>query len=86
MVISKRADATLNAEPSVLDYMKEQPDAPIKIVASTKDANHVCIPIRKGKENAAFRAEINKALAEMREDGALQALSEKYFGSDITNE
>ena len=86
MVISKRADATLNAEPSVLDYIKEQPDAPIKIVASTKDANHVCIPIRKGKNTASFRNEVNKALAEMREDGTLTALSEKYFGSDITNE
>ena len=86
MVISKRADATLNAEPSVLDYMKEQPEAPIKIVASTEEANHVCIPIRKGDNTASFREEVNKALAEMREDGTLTALSEKYFGSDITNE
>ena len=86
MVISKRADATLNAEPSVLDYMKEQPDAPIKIAASTKDANHVCIPMRKGRNTASFRAEVNRALAEMREDGTLTKLSEKYFGSDITNE
>ena len=85
MVISKRADATLNAEPSVLDYLKEQPDAPIKIVASTEKANHVCIPIRKGKNTASFRAKVNEALAEMREDGTLTKLSEKYFGSDITN-
>jgi ABC-type amino acid transport/signal transduction systems, periplasmic component/domain len=85
MVISKRADATLNAEPSVLDYMKEQPDAPIRIVALTEDANHVCIPVRKGEQNAALREEINKALAAMREDGTLKQLSEKYFGSDITN-
>ena len=85
MVISKRADATLNAEPSVLDYMKEQPDAPIRIVALTEDANHVCIPVRKGEQNAALREEINKARAAMREDGTLKQLSEKYFGSDITN-
>ena len=85
MVISKRADATLNAEVSVLDYMKEQPDAPIKIVASTEEANHVCIPVRKGEENESFRAEINKAIAAMRKDGTLAWLSEKYFGSDITN-
>ena len=86
MVISKRADATLNAEVSVLAYMREQPDAPIKIVASTEDANHVCIPIRKGDSTASFRAEVNEALAEMREDGTLAKLSEKYFGSDITKE
>ena len=85
MVISKRADATLNAEPSVLDYMKEQPDAPIKIVASTEEANHVCIPIRKESKTVTFRAEVNKAIAEMRKDGTLEELSKKYFGSDITN-
>ena len=86
MVISKRADATLNAEPFVLDYMKEQPDAPIKIVASTEDANHVCIPMRKGNNTALFRGKVNMALAAMREDGTLKKLSEKYFGSDITNQ
>ena len=69
----------------MLDYLKEQPDAPIKIVASTEKANHVCIPIRKGKNTASFRAKVNEALAEMREDGTLTKLSEKYFGSDITN-
>ena len=85
MVVSKRVDATLNAEPSVLDYMKEQPDAPIKIVAATEEANHVCIPMRKGSRTALFRARVNMALTAMREDGTLKALSEKYFGSDITN-
>ncbi len=86
MVLSGRVDATLNAEVSVLDYMKEQPDAAIKIVDSTEEANHVVIPMRKGEATAALREEINKALAQMREDGTLTALSEKYFGSDITKE
>lgn len=86
MVISGRVDATLNAEVSVLDYLKEQPDAPIKIVASTEEANHVVIPMRKGEASDNLRAAINEALAKMREDGTLAQISEKYFGSDITNE
>lgn len=85
MVMAGRVDATLNAEVSVLDYMKEQPDAAIKIVASTEEANQVVIPMRKGKNSDSLRAAVNEAIAKMREDGTLSALSEKYFGSDITN-
>ncbi len=84
MVISGRVDATLNAEVSVLDYLKEQPDAAIKVVASTPEANHVAIPLRKGEETASLREAINAAIKQMREDGTLKSLSEKYFGKDIT--
>lgn len=85
MVISGRADATLNAEVSVADYLNEHPDAAIKQVASTEDANLVAIPLRKGDETATLRQAINDALSQMREDGTLQKLSMKYFGIDITN-
>ena len=84
MVQSGRADATLNAEVSVLDYLAQQPDAPLKIVAYTEEANLVSIPLRKGEETASLREAVNEAIAAMREDGTLSALSEKYFGSDIT--
>ncbi len=84
MVQSGRADATLNAEVSVLDYLAQQPDAPLKIVAYTEEANLVSIPLRKGEETASLREAVNEAIAAMREDGTLSELSEKYFGSDIT--
>ena len=84
MVQSGRADATLNAEVSVLDYLTQQPDAPLKIVAYTEEANLVSIPLRKGEETASLREAVNEAIAAMREDGTLSELSEKYFGSDIT--
>lgn len=86
MVISGRVDATLNAEVSFYDYLKEHPDANIKIVALTDEASHVAIPLRKGTESDAVRAAINNAISELSEDGTLKELSEKYFGSDITNE
>ena len=84
MVQSGRADATLNAEVSVLDYLTQQPDAPLKIVAYTEEANLVSIPLRKGEETTSLREAVNEAIAAMREDGTLKELSEKYFGSDIT--
>ena len=44
------------------------------------------IPMKKGEDNESLKEAINKALQEMREDGTLKAISEKYFGSDLTQE
>ena len=85
MVLAGRADATLNAEVSIYDYLSEHPDANIKIVALTEEASEVSIPLRKGEENAALMAAINQAIDELREEGELSRISEKYFGSDITS-
>ena len=84
MVLSGRVDATLNAEVSFYDYLGEHPDAPIKIVDLTDDASEVSIPLVKGEDNATLREAVNKAIDELRADGTLKSLSEKYFGSDIT--
>lgn len=85
-VIDGRADATLNADVSIYDYLNQQPDANIKIVATTEDASHVAIPIRKGDETAFFEKAVNAAIEELKADGTLAKLSEKYFGSDVTKE
>lgn len=85
MVLSGRVDATLNAEVSFYDYLSEHPDAPIKIVDLTDDASEVSIPLVKGTDNDTLRAAIDKAIDEMRADGTLKTLSEKYFGSDISS-
>lgn len=83
MVLSGRVDATLNAEVSFYDYMKEHPDAPLKIVALTDEASEVSIPIVKGSGSEGLNKEISKAIEELRADGTLSELSNKYFGSDI---
>ena len=85
-VIDGRADATLNADVSIYDYLNQQPDANIKIVATTEDASHVAIPIRKGDETASFEKAVNAAIEELKADGTMAELSEKYFGSDVTKE
>ncbi len=84
LLLSGRIDATLNAEVTYYDYMKVHPEANIKIAALTEDANNVGIPMRKGEETASLRAAIDQALAELSEDGTLTRLSEKYFGTDIS--
>ena len=84
MVLSGRADATLNAEVSVYDYLRVHPDANIKVVALTQEASQVAIPVRKGAENASLLAALNQAIEELRTQGELARLSEKYFGQDIS--
>ncbi len=84
LLLSGRIDATLNAEVTYYDYMKAHPDANIKIAALTEEATQVAIPMRKGEETATLRAAIDQALAELAEDGTLSELSEKYFGTDIS--
>ena len=83
-VLSGRADATLNAEVSIYDYLSENPDANIKIVALTDEASEVAIPMRKGEDSARLLAAINQAIEELRAEGVLSRISEEYFGSDIT--
>ena len=80
-----RADATLNAEVSFLDYMSEHPDANLKIVAYAPDVEKVCIIMPKENTDE-LRDAINNAIEELRADGTLKELSEKYFGGDITSE
>ncbi len=84
MVLSGRADATLNADVSFYDYMNVHPEAELKVVALTKEASLVSIPIRKGSENTAFHEAVDQAIKELRESGELGAISEKYFGKDIS--
>ena len=81
-----RIDATLNADVSFYDYLNVHPDADFKIVAQTEDASHVAIPLRKGDNSATLLEAVNNAIDELRANGTLKELSEKYFGQDISSE
>ena len=84
MVLQGRVDATLNAIVSYTDYLAQHPDANLKVVATTEDASNVAIPMRKGDETASLLEAVNKAIAELHEEGVLSELSIKYFGEDIS--
>ena len=86
LLTAGRIDATLNADVSFYDYLNVHPDADFKIVAQTEDASHVAIPLRKGDDSASLLEAINTSIDELRADGTLKELSEKYFGQDISSE
>lgn len=82
LVLTRRADATVNDSLSFLDFKKHQPDAPVKIVAEKPDADYSGIIVRKGDDDLV--ASINKALTEIKADGTYKTISDKYFGQDVS--
>ena len=84
LLLTGRIDATLNAEVTFYDYMKAHPDANVRIATLDPEATQVAIPLRKGEDSASLLAAVNEALADLGSNGELSALSEKYFGTDIS--
>ena len=66
--------------------MKVHPDAALKVAALTEEASHVAIPVRKGDDSKTLREAVNEAIEELRGNGKLAEISEKYFGKDITKQ
>lgn len=82
LVISKRVDGTFNDKISALDYLHQKPDAPIQMIDEAKDASENAFLFRKG--NQELVDEFNSILQEMRDDGTLKQISEKWFGEDVS--
>lgn len=82
LVLTRRADATINDSLSFLDFKKQKPDAPVKIAAEQANADYSGIIIRKDEPE--LLEAINKALTDIKADGTYQKISEKYFGQDVS--
>lgn len=82
LVSTGRAVATINDQVSFYDFLKQKPDATVKLVDTLDDASKNAVLIRKGNET--FVEAVNKALDEITKDGTLAKISDKYFGADVT--
>jgi cystine transport system substrate-binding protein len=82
LLLTGRADATINDSLSFLDFKKHKPDANVKIVAQEANADHSGVIIAKGEPE--LLAAINKALADIKADGTYQKIADKYFGQDVS--
>jgi L-cystine transport system substrate-binding protein len=82
LLSSKRADVTINDNLSVLDYLRQKPDAPIKIAAKHSDASQSGFMFRKGSDTLVEA--VNKALEDMKKDGTYAKISKKWFGEDVS--
>lgn len=84
LLLAGRTDCVINNTIAFNDYLAQKPDTPIKIVAVQETPDTVAIPIPKGNEDLVEA--VNKAIAELSEEGMLTELSEKYLGKDFSRE
>lgn len=76
-----RLNATLSALPTVVAAVKN--GYPIVRVEG-KPAYYEPLAIAVDKGDEAFNSELSKAIAQMKADGTLKQLSEKWYGADLT--
>ncbi|MFG6116093.1 transporter substrate-binding domain-containing protein [Halobacillus sp. MO56] len=85
LTASGRVEATINERLSVLDYINQKGDqAPVEIVDRQEDAAESAMMFRKGNQDLVEA--VNGALKEMKEDGTLAEISNKWFGEDVSNQ
>uniref|UniRef100_A0A7C1JII4 Transporter substrate-binding domain-containing protein n=1 Tax=Caldilinea aerophila TaxID=133453 RepID=A0A7C1JII4_9CHLR len=79
-----RLDAVLTAQPTGLTYI--QNGGPLKQLGDPVYFEYLAGAIDKSAPNdtAAFREAVTKAIQELHAEGVLLALSEKYYGVDLT--
>lgn len=78
-----RVDAFVMDRVSASQIIKEKP-LPLELAGPTFSQITNAYPFRDTEAGRALREEVNKALAALRDDGTLASLSEKWFGTDIT--
>jgi len=76
-----RVEATVNDKLTFLDYEKTDGPTGLKIAAETDPAKSAVVTT---KDKKALIEKIDGALADLREDGTLAKISDKYFGADVT--
>ncbi|WP_137596860.1 transporter substrate-binding domain-containing protein [Paucilactobacillus kaifaensis] len=80
-----RAEGTLNSREALLSYLKDNPNADLKYkLVPTSKIQSAKIAALIAKDNPGLTKKVNKALKELRADGTLEKLSDKYFTSNIT--
>lgn len=77
-----RVDATINDKLTFLDYQTTEDNENIKIAAETDDHSYAGFIFRQGSETLVEA--FDEALAELAEEGTLTEISEKYFGTDVS--
>ncbi|MBF0672328.1 MAG: amino acid ABC transporter substrate-binding protein [Salinibacterium sp.] len=82
LLLQGRVDATINDKLTYLDYLNDEPDAAIEVALETDDPSRSAFAFAKG--NTELRDAVDEALSELRAEGTLAEISEKYFGEDVS--
>lgn len=84
LLLAGRTDCVINNTIAFNDFLTQKPDTPIKIAAVLEQADTVAVPIPQGNDDLVEA--VNKAVAELKADGTLTELSNKYLGKDFSKE
>ncbi|MBY6038004.1 transporter substrate-binding domain-containing protein [Fictibacillus nanhaiensis] len=76
-----RVDAAMNDQLFILTELKKT-DYNVKAVGEPFNKNEMAFAFRKGNEDLIKK--VNEALEEMKNDGTLEKISEKYFGENVS--
>jgi cystine transport system substrate-binding protein len=82
LVEQGRVDATVNDKLTFLDFKKTNGAAGLKIAAETTDKSESAFAFKTGSTTLSEAVDV--ALEELRADGTLSSLSNKYFGEDVS--
>ena len=82
LLIARRVDTVVRDNTVFYDFLKQRPDAPIKIAAKLKDVDYSAAIVQKGNKELADQISI--ALNELKAEGKLKEISLKYFGKDVS--
>ncbi|WP_067697407.1 amino acid ABC transporter substrate-binding protein [Nocardia jejuensis] len=77
-----RVDATVNDTLAVAEYNKKTGDNSVKVVGKTGETSRQGFAARKDSQQ--LIDQIDTALDQLRSDGTLAKISEKYFGTDVS--
>nr|WP_297458035.1 amino acid ABC transporter substrate-binding protein [uncultured Halomonas sp.] len=78
-----RVDAFVMDRVSASQVIKEKP-LPLELAGKPFSEIHNALPFRDTDEGRALRDRVDAALTELKEDGTLAAISQEWFGNDIT--
>ena len=83
LVKQQRVDATVNDNLAVLEYFKTTGDNDVKIAAETGDTSEQVFALPP--DDGDLRDAINEALDQLRDDGTLAEISQRYFDRDVSD-
>ncbi|MCK0751832.1 amino acid ABC transporter substrate-binding protein [Chromohalobacter japonicus] len=78
-----RADAFVMDRVSATQVIKDKP-LPLQLAGQPFSRIENALPFRDNEDGRALRDRVDDALADLRENGTLTQISEKWFGTDIT--
>ncbi|MEK4029083.1 MULTISPECIES: transporter substrate-binding domain-containing protein [Bacillaceae] len=81
-LVNKRLDVIINDQ-LLMSYNIKENNLPLQISSDILNKDEIGMAVKKGNED--FLEEVNKSLAEMKEDGTYNEIYKKWFGTEPLN-